>query len=74
MIGQRERRHAQLGRSRHEVAQARQCVEKAVLAVGVQVEELFGDRRSFSPLEEARGRLSLSVYQRAEHDRGIAPR
>ena len=39
VIGDRERRHAEVLRARDEVAQARQPVEKAVLAVGVEMDE-----------------------------------
>jgi len=43
MVGERERGHPELFRSSDEVAQTRQSVEEAVLAVGVQVDELLAD-------------------------------
>src|SRR5262249_2347307 len=44
VIGERERRHAQLLGTRAEVAAARRPSEKAVLAVRVEVDELLDGR------------------------------
>jgi hypothetical protein len=43
VVRERERRHLELLRAGDEVADARQAVEEAVLAVGVQVDELARD-------------------------------
>ena len=53
VIGERQRRHLQLFRARHEIAHAREPVEQAVLAVRVEVDELRDERPLHRPLVEA---------------------
>ena len=47
VIGDGQGGHVQRLRARHEVAQAREPVEQAVLTVGVEVDELLGDAGPF---------------------------
>ena len=67
VVGERERRHIQGFGARDEVAQAREPVEQAVLAMRMEVDELLGDDLPHEPLGEAR-RLR-AVYRLRDRSR-----
>ncbi len=58
VVRERQRRHLELFRTRHEVRDARKAIEKAVFAVCVEVDEL-GDGGPLRPLVEAPRRTSV---------------